>query len=148
MATHDMAALQRVGWLFREVNVHFREQIEAALRERKVGLNFGQVSTLSILSVNAGMNGAQLARRNMVTPQAMTGILRQLAEQGMVERREHPESLRADSWHVTARGEKVLTRGRQAFAEVTSRMLGACSAADLARLEGYLRECAGALASE
>ena len=146
MTTHDLAGLQRIGWLFREINVHFREQIDAALRRHKVGLNFGQVSALSILSAGPGMNGAQLARRNMVTPQAMTGILRQLSEDKLVERRDHPESQRADSWHVTARGEKVLARGRQAFAEVTSRMLGTLSQGDVAKLETYLRECAGSLA--
>jgi len=142
-----MAALQRIGWLFREINVHFREDIETALRARKVGLNFGQVSALSILGSQPGLNGAQLARRNMVTPQAMTGILRQLTARGLVERRLHPESLRADSWHVTERGEKLLLRGREAFAEVTARMLEGLGAADAGRLESYLRACADALSA-
>lgn len=146
MTTQNMAVLQRVGWLFREINVQFREQIEAALRKHKVGLNFGQVSTLSILSAHPGANGAQLARRNMVTPQAMTGILRQLAKAGLVEKREHPESQRADSWTVTPRGEEVLVQGRQAFAEVTSRMLSDLGTADIGQLESLLRSCAGALA--
>lgn len=147
MGNHDMEALQRIGWLFREINVQFREQIDAALRRQKLGLAFGQVSALSILSASPGLNGAQLARRNMVTPQAMTGILRQLARLGLVEKRVHPESLRADSWHVTDRGEKQLLRGRRAFAEVTSRMLESFGKADAGRLESYLRACAGSLSS-
>jgi MarR family transcriptional regulator, transcriptional regulator for hemolysin len=146
MPPRDIAVLQRVGWLFRELNVRFREEIEAALRRQRVGLSFSQVSTLSILSSNPGINGAQLARRNMVTPQAMTSVLRQLSAKGLLVRREHPESLRADSWHVTAKGEKALQRGRAAFAEVTERMLASLAHADIGRLEELLRSCASSLA--
>jgi DNA-binding MarR family transcriptional regulator len=145
MANDDMASLQRIGWLFREINVHFRDGIEEALRRQKVGLTFSQVSTLSILSSFPGINGAQLARRNMVTPQAMTGALRQLTARGLLEKRAHPESQRADSWHLTEKGEKALQRGRAVFAEVTTRMLKELGKADVARLEGYLRACARSL---
>jgi DNA-binding MarR family transcriptional regulator len=146
MGNRDIAVLQRVGWLFREVNVRFREEIEAALRKQRVGLTFSQVSTLSILSSNAGINGAQLARRNMVTPQAMTAVLRQLSTKGLLLRCEHPDSLRAGSWHVTAKGEKALQRGRAAFAEVTERMLAALANSDIGRLEELLKSCASSLA--
>lgn len=137
----DFEILQRFGWLFREVNVGFRECIDAALERNRVSLTFGQVSTLPILSTQPGLNGAQLARRNMVTPQAMTGMLRQLASRGLVERRDHPESQRADSWHVTAKGEKHLARGRVAFAEATEKMLSALSPQEITTLQGYLQRC-------
>jgi DNA-binding MarR family transcriptional regulator len=145
MANEDIATLQRIGWLFREINVHFREEIEAELARRKVGMTFSQVSVLSILSVNPGINGAQLARRNMVSPQAMTGVLRQLSADGLLVRSAHPESLRADSWHLTRKGEKSLLRGREAFAEVTARMLSALGKADVGKLEGYLQGCSRSL---
>jgi DNA-binding MarR family transcriptional regulator len=141
----DFNLLQRFGWLFREVNVNFREGIDAALRKSRTGLTFNQVSTLSSLSVQPGLNGAQLARRNMVSPQAMTILLRQLTSRGLVERREHPDSQRADSWHVTGKGEKQLARGRAAFAEVTSRMLSALSPQEVAVLQEMLQRCARAL---
>lgn len=140
----DFEILQRFGWLFREVNVGFRECIDAALERNRVSLTFGQVSTLSILSIQPGLNGAQLARRNMVTPQAMTGVLRQLASRGLLERRDHPESQRADSWHVTAKGEKQLARGRVAFAEATEKMLSALSPQEITTLQEYLQRCARA----
>lgn len=145
MPTEDMSTLQRIGWLFREINVHFREEIEAELARRKVGLTFSQVSALSILSANPGINGAQLARRNMVTPQAMTGVLRELSSRGLLDKRAHPDSLRADSWHVTAKGETQLQRGRAAFAEITARMLGALGKTDIGKLEGYLTACSRSL---
>jgi DNA-binding MarR family transcriptional regulator len=103
------------------------------------------VSTLSILSSFPGINGAQLARRNMVSPQAMTGVLRQLSEAGLLAKSAHPDSLRADSWNLTAKGEKALKRGREAFAEITSRMLSSLGKADMGKLEGYLQGCARSL---
>jgi MarR family transcriptional regulator, temperature-dependent positive regulator of motility len=145
MPIQDIAALQRIGWLFREINVHFREEIEAELVKRKVGLTFSQVSTLSILSANPGINGAQLARRNMVTPQAMTGVLRELSSRGLLDKRAHPDSLRADSWHLTTKGETQLQRGRAAFAEITARMLETLGKADVGKLEGYLTACSRSL---
>ena len=145
MGADDLAVLTRIGWLFREINVHFREGIDDALREQKVGLTFSHVSTLSILNAYPGINGAQLARRNMVTPQAMTGVLRQLSAKGLLARHAHPENQRADSWHLTDKGQKALQRGRAAFAEVTSRMLESLAPADIARLEGFLKSCARSL---
>ena len=145
MTVIDPQYLQRVGLLFRSVNVNFREAIEAALREQDVSLSFAQVSVLSILNGNPGLNGAQIARLAMVSPQALTSVLRQLSASRLLDRKPHPESLRADSWHITDKGTKLLTRARTAFDEVTSRMLSGLNTQDVASLERYLRLCAGSL---
>ncbi len=141
----EMQRLQRVGWLFRAVNVAFREAIDAALKRDAVGLGFSQVSTLSILDTYPGINGAQLARRNMVTPQAMTSVLRQLVQKKLIERREHPDSQRADSWHVTARGVQALARGRASFASVTRQMLAGLDPGQVVELEAFLGSCSASL---
>ncbi len=137
--------LQRIGWLFRGVNVGFRDGIDAALRRSGTGLSFSQVSTLSILSVHPGINGAQLARHNMVSPQAMTAVLRQLTAKRLLEKRAHPDSDRADSWHLTDKGARALARGRAAFAEVTNRMLSGLAPAEVAALERALQSCTQSL---
>jgi DNA-binding MarR family transcriptional regulator len=145
MTNLETEALQRIGWLFRGVNVSFREGIDAALRRSGVGLSFSQVSTLSILSVYPGINGAQLARHNMVSPQAMTSVLRQLTAKKLLDKRAHPESDRADSWHLTDKGLRTLARGRAAFAEVTSRMLSGLTPGEVAALERALQSCTRSL---
>jgi len=145
--SEEMQRLQRIGWLFRAVNMAFREAIDAALKRDGVGLNFSQVSTLSILDTHPGINGAQLARRNMVTPQAMTAVLRLLVQKKLIERREHPDNQRADSWHVTARGEQVLARGRASFGAVTRQMLGDLPQEQVVTLEGLLSSCSVSLES-
>jgi DNA-binding MarR family transcriptional regulator len=143
----ELQRLQRIGWLFRAVNVAFREGIDAALKRDGVGLGFSQVSTLSILDTYPGINGAQLARRNMVTPQAMTAVLRLLVQKKLIERREHPDNQRADSWHVTTRGEQALARGRASFGTVTSRMLGDLPQDQVMMLESLLTSCSASLDS-
>jgi DNA-binding MarR family transcriptional regulator len=143
----DLQRLQRIGWLFRAVNVAFREAIDAALRKDAVGLGFSHVSTLSILDTYPGINGAQLARRNMVTPQAMTAVLRLLVQKKLIERREHPDNQRADSWHLTTRGEQALARGRASFASVTRQMLGELPQEQVIALESLLSSCSASLES-
>jgi DNA-binding MarR family transcriptional regulator len=145
--SEELQRLQRIGWLFRAVNLAFREAIDAALKRDAVGLNFSQVSTLSILDTYPGINGAQLARRNMVTPQAMTAVLRLLVQKRLIERREHPDNQRADSWHVTGRGEQALARGRSSFAAVTRQMLGSLPQDQVLVLESLLSSCSASLDS-
>jgi DNA-binding MarR family transcriptional regulator len=145
MTSPEPELLQRIGWLFRGVNVGFREGIDAALRRSGVGLSFSQVSTLSIVSVYPGINGAQLARHNMVSPQAMTSVLRQLTAKRLLEKRAHPDSDRADSWHLTDKGVRALARGRAAFAEVTTRMLSGLAPGEVATLERALQSCTQSL---
>jgi DNA-binding MarR family transcriptional regulator len=141
----DLDTLQDVGLLFRTINFSFREQVDAALAEAGVGLNFSESSALSILDLRPGSSGADVARHAMVSPQAMNGVLGRLATRKLVERRAHPSSLRADAWHVTAKGRSVLLRAREVFGDVMSRMLAPLAPADVQRLTKYLRACAGAL---
>lgn len=137
--------LELVGLLFRRVNFNFREQVDRALVEGGVDLTFGESSALSIVANRPGINGAELARRAMVSPQAMNNVLRELARRRLVQRREHPSNPRADAWHLTERGSELRGRAREIFGGVMARMLNALSDADVRRFEGYLSACAVAL---
>lgn len=137
--------LQDIGLLFRTVNFNFREQVDRALRDGGVGLGFGQVSALGILRERPGINGAELARHGMVSPQAMNAVLRELMRERYLERRDHPGSLRADAWHLTTKGEQMLARAGAIFGGVMSRMLSALSPREQQQFGRYLRLCAVSL---
>jgi DNA-binding MarR family transcriptional regulator len=137
--------LQEVGLLFRTVNFNFREQVDRALRAGGVGLSFGQVSALAILHQRPGINGAELARHGMVSAQAMNAVLRTLAARKLLDRRAHPGSLRADAWHLTDKGLKILERASGIFGGVMSRMLAPLQAREQREFERYLRLCAASL---
>jgi len=140
-----MQFLHDVGLLFRTVNFNFREQVDRALRDGGVELGFGQISALGIVRERPGINGAELARHGMVSPQAMNAVLRELARDRYLERRDHPGSLRADAWHLTAKGEQMLTRAGAIFGGVMSRMLSRLSPREQQQFERYLRLCAASL---
>lgn len=139
--------LETVGLLFRTINVSFRQEIDDQLAEADVELSFGEVWPLSILKRQPGCNGAQLARFSLVSAQAMNSVLRHLAEKKYVERRDHPENQRADSWYLTEKGARLLERSRAVFEEVTSRMLSGLNTQEVKNLEKYLRSCAVSLGS-
>lgn len=137
--------LELVGLLIRRVNLDFREQIDRALIDGGVDLTFGESSALSIIANRPGMNGAELARRAMVSPQAMNNVLRELARRRLVQRRTHPASQRADAWHLTERGAELRARARGIFDGVIARMLATLSDTDVRRFASYLTACASAL---
>jgi DNA-binding MarR family transcriptional regulator len=137
--------LQNVGLLFRTVNLNFREQVDRALRDGGVELGFGHVSALGILEHSPGSNGAEVARHGMVSAQAMNAVLRGLADDRYVERRDHPGSLRADAWFLTDKGARLLLRARGIFGAVMTRMLSALTPPEQREFERFLRLCAASL---
>jgi DNA-binding MarR family transcriptional regulator len=143
----DTDSLRNIGLLFRSINFDFRQHVDAALKKGGVGLSFGEVSPMLSLKLHPGANGAQLARHSMVSAQAMNSVLRKLASKKYIERRTHPESLRADSWYLTDRGTGLLDRAKKIFEAATSRMLSGLNDNEVKNLEKYLRKCAAAIES-
>ena len=137
--------LRDIGLLFRSINFTFRQEMDRALRTAKIGVSFGEISPMLTLQLYPGSNGAELARRAMVSAQAMNTVLMKLAEKKYVERRAHPHSLRADSWHLTAKGSALMEKAKPVFEATTSRMLSGLSAQEVKNLEKYLRSCSAAL---
>jgi DNA-binding MarR family transcriptional regulator len=145
MAAADPDALRDIGLLFRGINFTFRQEMDRALRKARVGVSYGEISPMLTLALHPGSNGAELARRAMVSAQAMNTVLGKLVEKKYVERRAHPHSLRADSWHLTTKGSALMEKAKPVFEATTSRMLGGLSAQDIKNLEKYLRSCSAGL---
>jgi DNA-binding MarR family transcriptional regulator len=138
-------SLRDIGLLFRSINFNFRQEMEKALRKGKVGLSFSEISPMLSLLLYPGSNGAQLARRGMVSAQAMNTVLMKLVAKKYVERRPHPQSLRADSWYLTEKGSALLEKAKRIFEATTARMLSGLSSQEVKNLEKYLRSCSAAL---
>jgi DNA-binding MarR family transcriptional regulator len=134
-----------VAFLLKSLHHSLRQALEEALRAQAVDLSFAHCAALFTLHYEPGITGAQVARRALVSAQTMNAVLRRLETDGLIERRPHPESRCADSWHLTEQGLEQLARARIIGDSVFSRMLGALSAAEVERLETYLRRCIAAL---
>lgn len=136
---------ERIGFLLKSLQHSLRQTIDEALRKQGVELSFAHLAALFNLHHEPGISGAQLARRAMVSAQTMNSALRALEVDGLIERRAHPDSRRADSWSLTEAGLRELERAREVGSGVFGKMLGALDSNEIAALENYLSRCVAAL---
>src|SRR5262245_58894751 len=134
-----------LGFLLKSLQHTLRQRMDEAMRKQGIELSFAHFAALFGLYSEPGSNGAKLARRAFVSAQTMNAVLRRLEDDGHIERRPHPDSLRADSWFLTDEGLEQLERARAVGQGVFDRMLGSLDAAELASFEGYLKRCIEAL---
>lgn len=134
-----------VGFLLKSLQHTLRQTLDEALRKQGVELSFAQFGALFGLHCGPGSTGAKLARRSFVSAQTMNTVLRRLEEDGLVERRPHPESRRADCWSLTDDGLAQLNRARSVGSAVFERMLAPLGRDEIATLESCLRRCIDAL---
>jgi DNA-binding MarR family transcriptional regulator len=134
-----------IGLLFRSLHHSLRQAVDEALRREDLDISFAHFASLAGLHHEPGSTGAHLARRSMVSPQTMNAVLRRLETEGLIERRPHPDSRRADSWFLSDRGANRFNRAQAVAESVFSRMLSALSPGEIERLQSYLGRCIDAL---
>jgi DNA-binding MarR family transcriptional regulator len=88
------------GYLIKELYHLLRARIEARMRTAGIPLSFPHAQVLHELMHEPGLSSAQLARRCGVTPQTMIGLVAALEQQGIIERRVHPENARVMQCYV------------------------------------------------
>ena len=125
----------------------FRHQVDERLR-RSSDLSFAHLVTLDQLQQVPGVAGARLARSLLVTAQTMTGLLRRLERDGLVERRPDPHNRRADRWYLLPMGQDRLNAARGAGAPVMTQMLSRLSPHEVSELRGYLERCVEGLETD
>jgi DNA-binding MarR family transcriptional regulator len=103
----------RVSYLVGRADRILRTALEDSLSE--VDLTLSEVTTLSVLATRPGLSSARLARRALVTPQAMHKVIRSLEQGGLIERSSAPDGGRALEAYIT-------DKGRAALEEVDARM--------------------------
>jgi len=96
------------GYLMGRVDRILRAELEVQLADHELTLI--QITALSVLIVQPGLSNAQLARRTLVTPQAMHNVTKSLEEAAMIERSPAPEGGRSLISKVTPKGHESLER--------------------------------------
>jgi len=94
------------GFLLRQASQTFARAMDTALEPH--GLNRAQYSALSVLALDPGISGADLARGGNTTPQAINGVLTTLEREGLIERHPHPTHGRILLVDLTKEGERRL----------------------------------------
>lgn len=134
---------ERIGYLLKRAQQALRGAMDAALREE--GVTTPQYAALTALREEAGLSGADLARRCFVTPQTMSGIISNLEEAGLIERRPHPEHGRILEARLTPVGREAVERCRRAVDAIEDGMLADLDVDARRRLAAALRSCVDAL---
>jgi DNA-binding MarR family transcriptional regulator len=100
-----------------------------------------------LLETTPGLSNAELARRNLVTPQTNNVVVQKLEEAGLIVRRPDPGHGRILTAHLTPAGLDVLTRCIEHADAVEACMLAPLNARARARLLDALKRVGDALAS-
>jgi DNA-binding MarR family transcriptional regulator len=132
-----------VGYLLRQAQLTLRGALDQALRE--LGLTTPQYSVLSVLEVEPGLSGAELARTSMLTPQTTNGILVALERAGHIVRTPTTRDGRVLQARLTDTGRALLDQARERVAEVERRMTAPLTDRQAAQLRQWLVACARAL---
>jgi DNA-binding MarR family transcriptional regulator len=122
-------------------------RLDRALRQRmgkvtaRHGLTVAQYTVLSVLAARGSLSNAQLARRSLVSPQAMNEIIEAMAAKRMVVRRPDPQHGRIVQIGLTARGESVLARCDAAVQALEGEMLAGLNETQRRQFQTLLRSC-------
>jgi DNA-binding MarR family transcriptional regulator len=95
-------------YLVGRLNHGIRRELQRRLATHNLSLP--ELTALSGLQRRPGLSTAQLARRSLVTPQAMNTIIAELETRGLVQRRVDPSHRRILEARLTPTGRDLLRR--------------------------------------
>src|ERR671936_2135382 len=98
------------------------------------GLSAARLSALSVLVFGGPRTLGELAAAEHVRPATMTRIVQALEAEGLVRRESDPDDGRVTRLHATAKGERVLWRGRERRVARLAELLSQLSPAEVARV--------------
>ncbi|MFI6735794.1 MarR family winged helix-turn-helix transcriptional regulator [Nonomuraea sp. NPDC050451] len=139
-----MPADERLG-----LDIKRAEQALIAAKQaavRPAGLTVPQYATLFALADNPGISGAALARACLVTPQAMTVVLKNLEERGLIERSPHPWHRNVLETRLTEAGRAALEAADERAVVIERAIAGEFSVEERVQLRGLLTRCVEAIA--
>src|ERR671935_1801345 len=112
------------------------------------GLSAARLSALSVLVFGGPRTLGELAAAEHVRPATMTRIVQALEAEGLVRRESDPDDGRVTRLHATAKGERVLWRGRERRVERLAELLARLSADEVAHVRKAADLVERALAQE
>ena len=134
---------QRLTYLVKRLEMAERARMDEVLRP--LGVTLHQYTALSILERREGLSSAQLARRHVVTPQAMHQLIATMERDRLIERRPDETNRRILRAWLTEHGSRVLRACHRAVDDVEERMLSGLTPAEAGAFGRALEQCLDAL---
>jgi len=98
------------------------------------GLSAPRLSALSVVVFGGPLSLGDLARAEQVRPPTMTRIVQGLEADGLVRRERDADDGRVHRLHATAKGRRVMQRGRERRVENLAALLDRLSPAEIERV--------------
>jgi DNA-binding MarR family transcriptional regulator len=127
---------QRLGMALKRAEQSLVRAKSAAIKPS--GVTLAQYVALGALDDEPGVTSAALARKCLVTPQAMMVVLKSMEEQGLVERTPHPRHPNVLEVHLTDVGREALETARNLADPVELRVSDEFSAREMETLRRLL----------
>ena len=124
----------RISYLVGRLDRLLRMRLGDALEPHR--LTLAEYTALSVLEARSGLSNAQLARRALITPQAMNEVLARLESRRLVRRGQAVG--RARPAELTASGRRLLAAADSSVDAVERSMLAGLSREDRTRLRDAL----------
>ena len=134
---------QRLTYLVKRLEMAERARMEEVLRP--LGVTLHQYTALSILERREGLSSAQMARRHVVTPQAMHQLIATMERDQLIERRPDEANRRILRAWLTEHGSRILRACHRVVDDVEERMLSGLAPAEAAAFGRALERCLDAL---
>ena len=130
---------QRLTYLVKRLEMAERARMEEVLRP--LGVTLHQYTAMSILERREGLSSAQLARRHVVSPQAMHQLIASMERDRLIERRPDVANRRILRAWLTEHGAQVLRDSHTAVDAVEERMLSALTTEEAAIFARAVEQC-------
>lgn len=131
---------ERAGFLISQLGFHAAGRF--AERLSPLGLQPRNFGLLTHLAAGDGQTQQQLADTMSIHRNAMVGLVDDLEDRGLVQRRRHPADRRAHAVHLTDAARDLLAKAQQAADEHDAELLAALNETDGARFITLLQRIA------
>jgi DNA-binding MarR family transcriptional regulator len=133
----DTDVTEFAGQLFFRLWRASHTRVAAALES--VGLTPALFGVLNLLGAREGAIQQEIGAAMGIDPSTMVSLIDQLEAAGLAKRRPHPTDRRAREVAITAKGRRLLDRGRQMSAQVEDEVLRGLTADERRQLLTLLR---------
>ena len=97
---------------------------------------------LTLIDAEPGSTQQELVARSMIDPSSMVGLIDELEERGLAERRRHPSDRRKHAVYLTGAGRKTLGEARKAAIHTAQEVLAPLDEPEREELRRLLRKLA------
>jgi DNA-binding MarR family transcriptional regulator len=139
----DAGAVPRVSYLVKWVERGIRTRLDAVLGE--LGVSTPEYTALSVLARREGLSSAQLARRTLVSAQAMNQLVIALEKRRLIIRKADPDHGRIQRASLTPAGHKLVAECDRATADIEELLISGLSPAQAADFRRVLSRCVATL---